>query len=1161
MTDLLALRHAVRAHHRADEGAVLDYLMANYAPTPELRARIRARAVRVVEDVRAASGPTLMESFLGQYGLSSDEGLALMTLAEALLRVPDAETIDDLIEDKISPANWREHFGKSENTLVNASTFALSMTQSVLEGPASKGPLDALRGAIKRLGEPVIRAAVRRAMKELGNQFVLGEDMDEALKRSRKWAAEGATFSYDMLGEAALTFPDADRYFASYMHAIRAIADAAKTDDMRTNPGLSIKLSALYPRYEMSKADECVPALADRVLELARAARDARIGLNIDAEEANRLGLSLDIIKLVLNDPALAGWDGLGVVVQAFGRRASFVIDWLYGLAQSLDRKIMVRLVKGAYWDSEIKRAQVDGVPDFPVFTSKAATDISYICCAAQLLRLTDRIYPQFATHNAHSVAAILEMAGNRDDFEFQRLHGMGEPLHHALLRNEKVRSRIYAPVGRHRELLAYLVRRLLENGANSSFVNQLANHAVPAEAIAADPFEQLDAARTEADARIIRPHALYAPARSNSRGWDLANRLDLDEFLDSRSGFAEAQWHAGPIIAGAPSVASHERAVFSPSNPGQQIGTVRDSTAEQAASAIAAARVWDAPVAERGATLNRAADLLEAHHGEIFALLAREAGKTALDAIAELREAVDFLRYYAAEAQAAPAASPRGIITCISPWNFPLAIFTGQIAAALAAGNAVLAKPAEQTPLIAHLATRLLHQAGVPPHALQLLPGPGRVIGAALTSDTAIAGTCFTGSTATAQAINRTMAEHCDPQAMLIAETGGLNAMIVDSTALPEQAVRDIVASAFQSAGQRCSALRMLYVQRDIADSLKEMLFGAMDALTLGDPWWLANDVGPVIDPVARERIAAHVEAAKRDGRLLKQLETPETGWFIGPAAIAVTGIEDLQEEIFGPVLHVATFEAGEIDALVERINARGYGLTFGLQTRIDSRVEEITARIHAGNMYVNRNQIGAVVGAQPFGGEGLSGTGPKAGGPRYLPRFAAASGPQFDLPPLTRIAARAEVEAALAALPRVTELPLASQTMPGPTGESNVLSVYARGRVLCLGPTLDAAMQQAEAARSQGCAALVVVPGARSANAIDGYIERTDLALIEGFDAVAAWSSSDDQRAIRKALAARDGAILPLFTESDFAPRCVHERHVCIDTTAAGGNVSLLA
>ena len=1160
MTELLALRDIVRAHHRADEGVVLDTLMTHYAPSPELRARIRARAVRVVEDVRVASGPTLMESFLGQYGLSSDEGLALMTLAEALLRVPDAETIDDLIEDKISTANWREHFGKSENSLVNASTFALSMTQSVLEGSVSKGPLDALRGAVKRLGEPVIRVAVRRAMKELGNQFVLGEDISEALKRSRKRSDEGATFSYDMLGEAALTFPDAERYFVAYMDAIRAIANAAKTDDIRTNPGLSIKLSALYPRYEMSKTDECVPALADKVVELARAARKARIGLNIDAEEAHRLGLSLNIIELALSDADLAGWDGLGVVVQTFGKRASFVIDWLYRLAEKQDRKIMVRLVKGAYWDTEIKRAQVDGVPDFPVFTSKAATDISYICCAAQLLKMTDRIYPQFATHNAHSVAAILEMAGNRDDFEFQRLHGMGEPLHGALLRNEKVRSRIYAPVGKHRELLAYLVRRLLENGANSSFVNQLANHAVPAEVIAADPFEQLEAARAEAGSKIIRPDAIYAPERINSRGWDLANRTDLNEYLEARTPFANTQWHATPIIVGEPSAASSERMLCSPSNPDLQIGTVREATAEQAASAIAAARPWDAPVAERAAALVRTADLLEHNHGEIFALLSREAGKSAPDAIAELREAVDFLRYYAVEAMNAGPTEPRGVITCISPWNFPLAIFIGQVAAALSMGNAVLAKPADQTPLIAHLATQLLHQAGVPAHVLQLLPGSGKVVGSALTGNRAVAGTCFTGSTATAQVINRNMAAHCAPGALLIAETGGINAMIVDSTALPEQAVRDILSSAFQSAGQRCSALSMLYVQSDIANNLLDMLFGAMDAMSIGDPWWLANDIGPVIDPVARDKITAHIDKARRDGRLLKQLEAPEAGWFVGPAAIRVDGIEDLAEEIFGPVLHIATFEAGEIDSLVSKINARGYGLTFGLQTRIDKRVDEVTAGIHAGNIYVNRNQIGAVVGTQPFGGEGMSGTGPKAGGPRYVPCFARAEDIHLAVPPINRLVGKQEIETALSKLPRVTELPLKTMTMPGPTGESNVLSLYARGTILCLGPTLEAAREQADIARSEGCAALIVVPGATGDHTLNGFIERAVLANIDGFEAVVAWSEEADLRAMRIALASRDGPLIPLFTRRNFALRCVHERHVCIDTTAAGGNVSLL-
>ncbi|MEZ5709174.1 MAG: bifunctional proline dehydrogenase/L-glutamate gamma-semialdehyde dehydrogenase PutA [Blastomonas sp.] len=1161
MNALIDHRERIRDHHRADEAMVLDYLTTHYAPSDAVRARIRERAIAVVKQVRKASGPTLMESFLGEYGLSTEEGLALMTLAEALLRVPDNETIDDLIEDKIAPANWREHFGQSESPLVNASTFALSMTKSVLDTPMSKGPLDALRGAVKRLGEPVIRTAVRRAMKELGNQFVLGETISDALKRAKKWNAEGATFSYDMLGEAAITHADADHYFDAYRNAITAISSAAKAGDMRDNPGLSIKLSALYPRYEMSQQAKAIPALADRVGELARAARDANVGLNIDAEEAYRLGLSLDMIEMVLSDPRLAGWDGFGVVVQAFGKRASFVIDWLYTLAVQLDRRIMVRLVKGAYWDSEIKRAQMDGVPDFPVFTTKSATDISYICCAAQLLKLTDRIYPQFATHNAHSVSAILEMAGNQNDFEFQRLHGMGETLHGALLRNEKVRSRIYAPVGRHRELLAYLVRRLLENGANSSFVNQLADHQVPAEAIAADPFEALAQEQADRASRIVRPADLYRPDRINSRGWDLANRHDLNDYVSERAPFAEKLWRSSSItVRGI--IGGEPVRIYSPSNLENLVGEVIEADSAQALAAIEDAAPWPAPVRERAAVLRRAADLYEQHHGEIFALLAREAGKTQFDTIAELREAVDFLRYYAAEAERAGdgAPPPRGIIACISPWNFPLAIFTGQIAAALAAGNSVIAKPAEQTPLIAALATGLLHEAGVPLASLQLLPGSGRTIGAALTADPRIAGVCFTGSTATAQAINRSLAENGRPDAMMIAETGGLNCMIVDSTALPEQAVRDIVTSAFQSAGQRCSALRMLYVHKDVAEPFLDMLYGAMDALELGDPWWLATDIGPVIDTPAREKIAAHVERARADGRLLKQLDAPEGGHFIGPAVIRVDGIDDLAEEIFGPVLHVATFGNNAIGGLIDRINARGYGLTFGLQTRIDRRVEDITARLRVGNIYVNRNQVGAVVQSQPFGGEGLSGTGPKAGGPHYLPHFRDAAGPRHQLVAGEAIS-EAQLVAALAALPDISGEPLATSAQPGPTGESNDLSVYPRGRILCLGPTPDDARKQAEIARAQGCAALIAVPGIEPDKGLNGFVARDHLARIDGFDAIACWSEDADLSAIRKALAARDGPLLPLLAETDFSTRCHLERHVCIDTTAAGGNVSLLA
>ena len=1158
MSTLIDFREKVRTHHRTDEAEILEYLISNFGPDEHMRKRIQERAIQVVREVRSASGPTLTESFLGEYGLSTDEGLALMTLAEALLRVPDNQTIDDLIEDKIGPSNWRDHIGQSESSLVNASTYALEMTRSVINKPESRGPLDALRGAIKRLGEPVIRLAVRQAMKELGNQFVLGEDMKLALKRAEKWKEKGATYSYDMLGEAAITQEGADEYFAAYADAIKEIARVAVSDDLRENPGLSIKLSALYPRYEMSQQAKAVPELAERVGELARAARDANIGLNIDAEEAYRLGLSLDMIEMVLSDPRLAGWDGFGVVVQAFGKRASYVLDWLYSLATQLDRKIMVRLVKGAYWDSEIKRAQMDGVPDFPVFTTKSATDISYICCASQLLNMTDRIYPQFATHNAHSVAAILEMAGNKQDFEFQRLHGMGETLHEALLRNERVRSRIYAPVGKHRELLAYLVRRLLENGANSSFVNQLANHSVAAEMIATDPFETLKADQQASQSRIIKPADLYMPERVNSRGWDLANRSDMNDYVSERAPFAEKLWRSSPITV-RPVTSGTAHKIFNPAFKDLQVGEVIEADEQQALDAIGEAKPWDAPVAERADVLRKAADLYEQHHGEIFALLAREAGKTQFDTIAELREAVDFLRYYAKEAEKNPERKPRGLISCISPWNFPLAILTGQVAAALAAGNAVLAKPADQTPLIAALATNLLHEAGVPLPALQLLPGAGATVGAAISGDARVNGVCFTGSTATAQTIHRNIAEHGQADSLLIAETGGLNCMIADSTALPEQTVRDIITSAFQSAGQRCSALRVLYLQKDVAEPFLNMLNGAMKALEMGNPWWLSTDVGPVIDQAAHDKISNHIAAAKADGRLLMQLETPDDGYFVGPAVIKVGGINDLEEEIFGPVLHVATFEHNELDTVIRDINNRGYGLTFGLQTRIERRIDKLTSALKVGNIYVNRNQVGAVVGSQPFGGEGLSGTGPKAGGPHYLPRFyepVRPASPVIGGEDLSRDA----VQTALDQLPAADARPRSSELMPGPTGESNELFTYARGKVLCLGPTVDDAMKQAATVRRQGCEPLICVPGASGDQALDGFVPREILSALTGMDGVVCWSEIEDIRAIRMALAQRDGALIPLITEENFDHQCLVERHVCIDTTAAGGNVSLL-
>jgi RHH-type proline utilization regulon transcriptional repressor/proline dehydrogenase/delta 1-pyrroline-5-carboxylate dehydrogenase len=1150
------LRQNLRALQHMPEAEVLQQLHA-HAPARSQRQSAFAQATLMVQQLRGQGDLGLMEVFLSEYGLSTSEGVALMCLAEALLRVPDRATIDELIEDKIAPSEWGAHLGKSSSSLVNASTWALMLTGKVLQEDHEPGIAATLHGAIKRLGEPVIRAAVARAMKELGAQFVLGQTIDEALKRGKARSKQGYTFSYDMLGEAALTARDAAKYHAAYLAAIRRLGREARAQDIRDNPGISIKLSALHPRYEVAQTARVMAELVPATLELALAAKQAGMGLNIDAEEAGRLDLSLDVIQAVLSDPRLAGWDGFGVVVQAYGKRAGGVLDWLYALSQHLDRKIMVRLVKGAYWDTEIKRAQVEGLEHFPVFTRKSATDVSYICCAAKLLGMTDRIYPQFATHNAHSIAMILQMADDPQRFEFQRLHGMGEGLHDLVMAQSGTRCRIYAPVGAHRDLLAYLVRRLLENGANSSFVNQIVDAGVAPETVVADPFEAL-AALGEGGAEGVTPAPdLFALARANSRGWDLEDPLDLAALEAARAPFQGVQWQGGPLtVAGAGGVQTQ---VLNPANPLDVVGTMTEATAADAARAVQDAQPWDAPVSARAKVLNAAADLFETHHAELFALLAREAGKTPNDAIGELREAVDFLRYYASQAGGLSAPA-RGVISCISPWNFPLAIFTGQIAAALAAGNAVLAKPAEATGLIASRAVQLLHQAGVPLAALQLLPGPGGALGPVLTGSARIAGVCFTGSTATAQRINRTMAEGAQPGAPLIAETGGLNAMIVDSTALPEQAVRDIVASAFQSAGQRCSALRCLYVQEDVADTLLPMLYGAMDQLNLGDPWHHSTDVGPVIDARAQTDFAAYIAAARARGDVLKELTAPEDGHFIAPTVIGVNSIADLEREVFGPVLHVATFKAEQIDQVVDAVNATGFGLTFGLHTRIDSRVEQVASRIRVGNLYVNRNQIGAIVGSQPFGGEGLSGTGPKAGGPGYLPRFCSDERHRLDLPDAPQVDV-AQVQAALTALSDHEPPRLSVQALPGPTGESNRLSIYGRGVVLCLGPTPQAAAQQADIARQNGCAALAVAPGIAPDLGLDGHLPRQALSQLSGVAVVALWSQDADVRAVRQALAARSGPLIGLSTGDDLAARCRIERHICIDTTAAGGNAQLLA
>ncbi|KCV82616.1 bifunctional proline dehydrogenase/pyrroline-5-carboxylate dehydrogenase [Actibacterium atlanticum] len=1155
MSNLQEIRALIRAHHLRDEKLVIDGLVKSAGISSAQRAQIKRDAVELINGIRNDAKPGLMDVFLAEYGLSTDEGVALMCLAEALLRVPDADTIDALIEDKIAPSEWGKHLGQSSSSLVNASTWALMLTGKVLSDD-QPGVAGILKSAVKRLGEPVIRTAVGRAMKEMGAQFVLGQTIEEALRRGQKNEADGYTYSYDMLGEAALTQADADSFFHAYFDAIQKLAGQCTAEDIRDNPGISIKLSALHPRYEVGQKARVMNELVTRTLELARAAKTAGMGLNIDAEEADRLDISLDVIEAVLRDPSLQGWDGFGVVVQAYGRRAAPVLDWLYQLATELDRKIMVRLVKGAYWDTEIKRAQVEGLKDFPLFTQKVATDISYIANAKKLLGYTDRIYPQFATHNAQTVAAVMALADDHATFEFQRLHGMGEALHEITRQKHGTRCRIYAPVGAHRDLLAYLVRRLLENGANSSFVNQIVDENVPAEVVAADPFEAYDP--DAANSAVLRPVDLYGAERANSKGWDLHDADDLAEIEQARAPFKTHQWQVSPITAVDAKNGAVEP-VHNPADPSDQVGSVTLASPQDVAAALTAAKPWNAPAQERRDVLFRAADLYEQNFGEIFAALTREAGKTPMDAIAELREAVDFLRYYGARALELEHPA-RGIFTCISPWNFPLAIFTGQIAAALAAGNGVLAKPAETTAINAAIGVRLMLEAGVPAEVLQLLPGHGAVVGTALTSDARISGVCFTGSTATAQRINRAMAAHVDPTAPLIAETGGLNAMIVDSTALPEQAIKDIVASAFQSAGQRCSALRCLYVQEDVAETYLEMLYGAMDEQALGNPWDMSTDVGPVIDQKARTDIQDYIEAARREGRVMKELKVPNHGTFVAPTVLRVAGIQDMSREVFGPVLHFATFKARDLDKVVDTINATGFGLTFGMHSRIDDRVQQVTERLNVGNMYINRNQIGAIVGSQPFGGEGLSGTGPKAGGPAYVRRFTKPQAESAKTPQAATVAL-ADAQALLDRVPAAERIELGSSVLPGPTGESNILSIYGRGVILCLGPTADLARKQAEIATANGCIAVQIAPGAQGEHALDGCLDVRDLAELTGFHSVAYWGTEDVLRQARVALAGRDGRLVPLLAEADLAERCRLERHICIDTTAAGGNASLLA
>jgi len=1199
MDEFLNRRSAIDRATRRDEPACVADLLAEFDTIRydrEAAAGLARRLVDVARRRRPAGG---VDQLMQEFALSTREGVALMCLAEALLRIPDKATADRLIRDKLADGDWQAHLGASPSLFVNAAAWGLLLGGKLVAADGALGEL--LSGVLARGGEPLVRRGMDFAMRLLGERFVLGEDIGAALARAASNEVRGYRHSYDMLGEAALTAADAARYTAAYTAAIHALGNAAAGRGVVAGPGISIKLSALHPRYVRAQRARVLAELLPRLKALLLLARGYGIGVNIDAEESERLALSLDLLEALAVDPELAGWDGLGFVVQAYQKRSPLVVAHLVALARRSGRRLMLRLVKGAYWDSEIKRAQVDGLADYPVYTRKAHTDVCYLVCAARLLDAADAVYPQFATHNAHTVATVLEMARARGvaAYEFQCLHGMGEALYDHVVGALGHSCRIYAPVGTHATLLPYLVRRLLENGANSSFVNRLVDPAVAVDALLEDPVAAARRSGGSPHPAIPRPAELYG-GRRNSAGIDLASDAEIAELEHALTALAGEAARAQPLVAGGAAATGTPRPLFAPADRTRVVGEVVDAGPDEIEAALAAAQAfageWHAQGAEaRAAPLLRAADLLEAARPRLMQLCIAEAGKSWPAAVAEVREAADYCRYYAQQATAVRLkhAEPPGVVVCISPWNFPLAIFVGQVAAALAAGAAVIAKPAGQTPLVAAAAVELLHRAGVPPAALQLLPGGGAEVGAALTADRRVRGLMFTGSTGVAQAIHRTLAARAEPlrDLRLIAETGGQNAMIVDSSALAEQVVQDALASAFDSAGQRCSALRVLCLQREIAERVLGMLRAAMNELCIGDPAQLATDVGPVIDEAARRRLLDHIERMRAAGRAVYQPPMPAEcarGCFVAPTLIEIGTLAEIGGEVFGPVLHVLRFDADRLDALLADINATGYGLTLGVHSRIDATVARVVAGARVGNVYVNRNIIGAVVGVQPFGGEGLSGTGPKAGGPLMLPRLAgveqivpadigARRHAEGLPPPLRRLAEWAEAAGHLRLAQACADYAAATLLdceleLPGPTGERNTLRFAPRGELMCLAADEEDLREQLAAALASGNRPLFAatplheqvarsLPEALAFGAI-GWRRQEEL---RGLGGVLFAGDADEFAALRRRVAASDGPLLPVIAPGPASGRyplyrLFVERVVSINTAAAGGNAALM-
>ncbi len=1247
------LRSAIRQHYRCDETKVIEDLLPLAALEQDAQSRVDVKALELAGLVRkAAQSGSHIQNLLNEYALSTNEGIVLMCLAEALLRVPDSTTADRLIRDKLLGGDWSSHIGGSDSFFVNASAWGLLMSGRVvrLNDESKRHNINKLKKTVSRLGEPIIRQAMRQAMGIMGNQFVLGRTIEEASKKAADQEAKGYRYSYDMLGEAARTMKDADGYYDAYKNAIECIGKAGAHKDIHNGAGISVKLSALHPRYEFVKSERVITELVPRLKSLALMAKERNMQFTIDAEEADRLDISLDVIEAVFSDPDLDGWEGFGIVVQAYQKRALHVLNWVIDLSQRVGRKMTLRLVKGAYWDAEIKLAQVDGLEDYPVFTRKASTDVAYQACAGLLLDNRDIIYPQFATHNAYTVAYVLERAqGNLKDFEFQRLHGMGDGLYDKLIKDLKIPVRIYAPVGEHENLLAYLVRRLLENGANSSFVNSIVDDSVPLASLVEDPVQNVAKRPQKSNPNIPKPIGIYGDARANSKGVDLTDIPRMVAMQQNTQRWTEAniqhdiETPAGMMVSTNPAD-TREVLGFAPSTSEQQL-------AEKVDKAVAAFQLWsNTPVAERALCLQRLGDKLEEHMDEFIAVCTREAGKIAIDGVAEVREAVDFCRYYANEGRKVCSPHPewgadgqleaRGVVVCISPWNFPLAIFLGQVTAALAAGNSVLAKPADSTCLIATRAIELMRECGFPQDVVQLIIAEGRTVGDHLLPNEHVAAVMFTGSTGVGAWISRKLAQRPGPRIPLIAETGGQNCLIVDSTALPEQVVDDVISSGFQSAGQRCSALRVLFLQEDVADDIIEMVIGAMQELEVGNPEFLHTDIGPVIDEKALAALESHVEFMQNNGKLLYQCELSgdcSNGTFFAPRLYEIDNIGVLKQEVFGPVVHVVRYKAKELDQALDAINSTGFGLTSGVHSRIHATSEKVIRTINAGNIYVNRNIIGAIVGVQPFGGHGLSGSGPKAGGPSYVYRlvkqrangtahirttgFDFSGGNNVSDTNLTApdhllaeaqagiiwsgvaISQRAEmvkqfITLLLAEYPTAVSENFLSQlavmteeaklvlsgpvTLPGPTGELNQLMLEPRGVLLCI--------QQGEESIADGIRQIVVallcgnvilqvasqsfdISELMSKSGLGSVYKRIGLTseqelesliLADALQGVAVSGPESLAHWVDGILAKREGALRPLIVETT-GPAMLHrfvlEKAVSNNTTASGGNASLLA